>query len=63
MGRPKKYHSEEERMQPNRQSKTKYMVNKQWLCPVCNNRDYSLAGKWSHLKTKKHMRNTEAMKD
>ena len=66
-GRPKNIHtpikhfSEEERKQAITQSKTKYMVNKEWRCPVCGNRDYSLAGKWSHIKTKKHMRNTEAM--
>ena len=67
MGRPKnihtpiKYFSEEERKQATTQNKTKYMLNKEWRCPVCGNRDYSLAGKWSHIKTKKHMRNTEAM--
>ena len=57
MGRPKKYFSEEERKQANKPTKTKYM---EWLCPVCGNRDYSLARKWSHLKTKKHMRNAQA---
>ena len=57
MGRPIKYFSEEERRQANRRSNTKYMVNKQWLCPDCGNRDYSLAGKWTHLRSKKHIRN------
>ena len=57
MGRPIKYFSEEERRQANRRSNTKYMVNKQWLCPDCGNRDYSLAGKWTHLQSKKHIRN------
>ena len=61
MGRPKIYFSEEERKQATRLTKTKYMLNKEWICPVCGNRNYSLAGKWSHLKTKKHMRNAEAM--
>lgn len=61
MGRPIKYLSEEERQKAITKSKTKYMLNKEWLCPVCGNRDYSLAGKWSHIKTKKHIRNTEAM--
>ena len=67
MGRPKnihtpiKYFTEEDRKQAITQSKTKYMLNKQWLCPACGNRDYSLAGKWSHLGTKKHKRNAEAM--
>lgn len=60
MGRPRKY-NEEERKQSIRAAKTKYMVNKEWRCPVCGNRDYSLAGKWSHLKTKKHIKNSEAM--
>ena len=57
MGRPKKYFSEEERKQANKPIKTKYMLNKEWLCPKCGNRNYTLAEKWSHLKTKKHMRN------
>ena len=45
MGRARKYFTEEERIQAYHQSKNKYMVNKQWLCPDCGNRDYSLAGK------------------
>ena len=53
----KKYFTEEEKINAIRQSKTKYMVNKQWLCPYCNNRDYTLAGKWTHLKSKKHIKN------
>ena len=57
MGRPRKYFTEEERIQAYHQSKNKYMVNKQWLCPDCGNRDYSLAGKWTHLQSKKHIRN------
>ena len=61
MGRPKKYFSEEERKQANKQIKTKYMLNKEWLCPECGNRNYTLAGKWSHLKTKKPMRNAQAI--
>ena len=63
MGRPKKYFSEEERKQANRPIKPKYMLNREWLCPACGNRDYTLAGKWSHLKTKKHMRNAQAIQD
>lgn len=61
MGRPNKYFTEEERKQAIRLTKTKYMLNKEWTYPICGNRDYSLAGKWTHLKTKKHMRNTEAI--
>ena len=60
MGRPIKYFSEEERKQANRLIKRKYMLNKEWLCPACDYRDYSLAGKWNHLKTKKHIKNAEA---
>ena len=59
--RPYKHFSEEDRKHAITQSKTKYMVNKEWMCPVCGNRDYSLAGKWTHIKTKKHVRNTGAM--
>ena len=57
MARPIKYFTEEERKQANRRSNTKFMVNKEWLCPDCGNRDYSLAGKWTHLRSKKHIRN------
>ena len=57
MGRPRKYFTEEERIQAYHQSRNKYMVNKQWLCPDCGNRDYSLAGKWTQLRSKKHIRN------
>ena len=53
----KKYFTEEERIEARRQSKNKYMVNKEWLCPECGNRDYTLAGKWTHLKSKKHLKN------
>ena len=62
-GRPKgifkpiRYFSEEERKQAITRSKTKYMVNKEWRCPVCDNHNYTLAGKWNHLKSKKHMKN------
>ena len=67
MGRPKNIHtpikhfSEEDRKEAIKRSKTKYMVNKQWFCPACGNRDYSLAGKWCHLNTRKHMINAEAV--
>ena len=57
VGRPRKYFSEEEKKEAMKPIKNKYMVNKQWLCPDCGNRDYSLAGKWTHLRSKKHIRN------
>lgn len=57
MGRPKKYFTDEERIKAHKKAKNTYMVNKPWLCPDCGNRDYSLAGKWNHKKTKKHIRN------
>ena len=53
----KKYFTEEEKINAIRQSKNKYMVNKEWLCPDCGNRNYTLAGKWTHLKSKKHIKN------
>ena len=57
VGRPRKYFTEEERIKAFYKSKNKYMVNKEWLCPDCGNRDYTLAGKWTHLKSKKHIKN------
>ena len=50
----KKYFTEDERIQAIKQSKNKHMRNKEWLCTVCDNHNYKLAGKWRHLKTKKH---------
>lgn len=38
--------------------KTKYMLNKPWYCEICNTgRNYTLAGKSCHLKTKGHRAN------
>ena len=57
-GRPLKYHTEEERKEAIKNSKTKYLLNKEWYCYVCNSGiNYSLAGKHCHLKTKKHRQN------
>ena len=53
-GRPPKYNSEMERKNAIRESKRKYMVNKEWICIVCNCHNYTLAGKHMHLCTKKH---------
>ena len=61
MGRPRKYFTEEERKQAIRPTKTKCMLNKEWRCPACHNHNYTLAGKWTHLKTKKHQENHQAM--
>ena len=63
MGRPKKYFTEEDRMKAYHQSKNKYMLNKEWLCPDCGNRNYTLAGKWTRLQTKKHIRNVNKNKE
>ena len=53
-GRPIKYFTEEERKDTIRQSKTQYMLNKEWICIVCDNHNYTLSGKYKHLHTKKH---------
>ena len=58
MGRSIKYTNEEDRKNALTQSKTKYMLNKTWICEVCNDHDYKLAGKWSHMHTRKHIFNT-----
>ena len=54
VGRPKKYFTEEERIQAIQQCKNKYLRNKEWICIVCGNHGYKLAGRWRHLKTKRH---------
>ena len=43
-----------------RESKRKYMVNKEWICIVCDNHNYTLSGKCKHLRTKKHIKNKTA---
>ena len=57
MGRHKKYLNDKDRMEAIKESKTRYMLGKSWVCPECNH-NYTLAGKWSHLKTKKHITNS-----
>ena len=47
-GRPKLYTAEERK-----NHKSTYMLNKPWYCDVCKTeRNYTLAGKSCHLKTK-----------
>lgn len=53
-GRPIKYFTEEDRKKAIQQSKNKHILNKEWRCPVCDNHDYKMVGKWRHLNTKKH---------
>ena len=49
-GRPRVLTDEERK-----KNKSKYMLNKEWYCRTCNNnKNYTLAGKTSHLKTNKH---------
>ena len=61
-GRPKIYFTEEERKNALRQQKTKYMLNKEWYCDICNTGlNYTLAGKWCHLNKKKHKKNANAI--
>ena len=57
-GRPQVYKTEKERKEAVTRSKSKYMLNKEWYCDVCGTgRNYTLAGKHCHLKTKKHQLN------
>ena len=65
MGRKLKYNSEKERQDSIRELKTRYMLNKTWVCSVFNGHDYTLAGKCCHIKTKKHIYNSiiQAIKD
>ena len=60
-GRPRIL-TDAERKDHTKQSKSKYMLNKEWFCSICNNgKNYSLAGKSCHLKTLKHQKNTNAI--
>ena len=53
-GRPPIYQTEEEKKEAIKESKTRYMLNKEWTCIVCDNHNYTLSGKCKHLRTKKH---------
>ena len=38
-----------------KKNKTRYQLIKEWICPICHpKRNYTIAGKHCHLKTKKH---------
>ena len=55
LGRPKVFTKKEQR-----RKKTKLMLEKEWYCDICNNqKNYTLAGKWCHIKTKKHQENSK----
>ena len=58
MGRRQKYDTEEDRKDAIKESKTRYMLNKEWICEACGGHNYSLAGKHIHMKTKKHIFNS-----
>ena len=52
-GRPKVLTAEERK-----NHKTTYMLNREWYCDICRTgRNYTLAGKFCHLNTKKHIYN------
>ena len=55
-GRLKNIHIpiKEQRKDAIRRSKTRYLVNKEKICMVCDNHDYTLSGKCKHLRAKKH---------
>ena len=61
-GKPgrKKIFTEEEQKEKLKRYKSCYMLNTEWFCDICNTgRDYTLAGKHCHLKTKKHQINLQ----
>ena len=58
MGRPIKYSNHADRQKAISESKTRYMLKTPWYCEFCYpTHNYSLAGKWSHCKSKKHITN------
>ena len=57
-GRPQKTYEEK------KNNRTTYMLNKEWYCEICNNyKNYTLAGKFCHLKTNKHINNMKKKDD
>ena len=63
VGRPRKYFTEAERKQAIQRSKNKHISNKDWICTVCDNRNYKLTGKWNHPNSIKHKKNVQAIED
>ena len=46
------------KLENNRKYKNEKMKSYDWYCYICNNgKNYTLRGKFMHLKTKKHSRN------
>ena len=63
-GRQPKYSTEEERKEARRKQKSKYMLNKEWYCDICNTGyNYTLAGKHSHLQKMIHQKNINARRN
>ena len=55
-----KYYTEKDKKDAINKSKNEYMLSKSWFCEIYkNNMDYTLAGKCTHLKSKKHKKNSE----
>ena len=52
-----KYNTEAQRKNAIKNSKTKYMTNKTWICSACGGHDYKVAGKHMHIRTRKHLIN------
>ena len=53
-----KYNTEAERKNAIKNTKTKYMLNKPFYCQYCDpTHNYTLAGKWTHFKSRKHIIN------
>lgn len=56
-GRPKVFTTEELK-----NHKSEYMLNKEWFCDICKTgKNYTLAGKSCHNRTKKHIKNTNVI--
>ena len=61
--KPYRYFNEWDRKNAIKDSKIAYMTKKPWFCSICcNNKDYTLAGKFMHCKTRKHINETESIK-
>ena len=63
-GRPKKYFSEEERKEANKESRRKHRETHIWFCTACN-RDYPTYWKSIHMESNKQRNSiiTDKIKD
>ena len=55
MGRPRKYHTEEERKKAQNEQWRKYYYSRKYYCDVCD-KEFCMSARYTHPKTIKHLK-------